>query len=76
MSAIALGRMHANSAVKDLERYFLGKPPRGLLDYASAWSIREITGRDFPAPVAQFAYKSGFNLTPGRARIEAAQKRK
>jgi hypothetical protein len=74
MSAIALGRMKANSAVKDLERYFLGKPPRGLLDYSSAWSIREITGRDFPAPVAQFAYKSGFNLTPGRARIEAARK--
>ena len=31
MSAIALGRMNAESAMKDLEKYFQGDPPRGSL---------------------------------------------
>ena len=71
-AAIALGRMKARSALKDLEQYYPGEAPRSRLSYACAWSIREITGRDFPPPVAPLAYTSGFNLEPTKARLKSA----
>ena len=76
VSAIALGRMKAKGAVPDLEKYYQGDPPRGRLGYACAWGIRELTGREFPAPVALVEFKTGFTLEPGRARLEAAREKK
>jgi len=68
--AIALARMGAKSAVDDIQQYYEGTPPISGLNYAAAWSIRELTGKDFPDPASPIMKRTGFNLEPGFARIQ------
>lgn len=67
--AVALGRMNAQSALKDIERYYDGTPPVSGMHYAAAWAIRELTGREFPDPVSPIVNVTGFSLEPIGARL-------
>jgi hypothetical protein len=71
--AIALGRMKAKSAVRDLNRYYDDGPVTSGMNFAAAWAIREITGEAFADPVAAVISKTGFNLEPGIARLELSE---
>ena len=68
-SAIALGRMNAKSTLGQLEKYYTGGPPVDGINYAAAWSIREITGREFPPAEARIVRLSGFSLKPNAPRL-------
>ncbi|MDG1874552.1 MAG: hypothetical protein P8J27_11620 [Mariniblastus sp.] len=70
--AMALARMGAQSAVGDIQKYYEGTPPVSGLIYAAAWSIRELTGKNFPPPASPILKQAGFNLEPGYTRIKDA----
>lgn len=72
--AIALGRMKAKSALSELRKYYFGEPTVSGFSYATAWSIRELTGEDFPPPVSKVISTSGFNLEPIGQRLGIAEK--
>jgi HEAT repeat protein len=65
-AAVSLGRMQAQEALPDLERF---REPAGIISgigYGCAWAIREITGREFDLPIASFQYYTNFFLEPLR----------
>ena len=67
--AIALGRMKATSTLNELRQYYGGEPPVDGLNYAAAWSIREMTGEEIPPTVARILKTTGFNLEPSGSRL-------
>jgi HEAT repeat protein len=65
-AAVSLGRMQAQEALPDLERF---REPTGIVSsigYGCAWAIRELTGREFDPPAASFQYYTNFFLEPLR----------
>lgn len=67
--AIAMGRMRAKSAVRDLNRLIEVDFPVGNFSYGLFWALQEIEGAEIPKPVAMKEGLSGFRLRPGMKRL-------
>jgi HEAT repeat protein len=63
-AAVSLGRMQAQQALPDLERFSEAGRIESSIGYACAWAIREITGREFDPPTASVQTYTNFFLEP------------
>lgn len=74
MAIIAMGRMKAESQLPALRKYYPGGTPDDPVNYAAAWSIREMTGEAFLPPKTRVRRAVNFGLIPtGKRLLEGAE---
>ena len=64
MSAVSLGRMKAEAALPDLQKYLEALTVNCELGYACAWAIHQITGEPIPEFQPYKAWRTGWFLEP------------
>ena len=64
MSAVSLGRMHAEDSVPALRRFLREESLESSVGYACAWAIREITREPIPELPVHEVPRMGWFLEP------------